>query len=201
VSGSIRVIGLGGSLRAESTSRTALEVALEEAGSSGAEVRLLWVRELNLPLYTPEHSIPHAAREFADEVYDCDAMIWSSPTYHGSVSGSFKNALDWLILLAEHEPPYLTNKPIGLITTAGGVQGLQAVNSMEFIARALRGWSVPLVMPVPQSWQSFDPDGHLKDEGVAGQLRKLGAEVVRAARQFQAEGTCDYAEDRKHPWT
>jgi NAD(P)H-dependent FMN reductase len=28
-------------------------------------------------------------------------MIWSSPTYHGSVSGSFKNALDWLILLAE----------------------------------------------------------------------------------------------------
>jgi hypothetical protein len=25
-------------------------------------------------------------------------------------------------------------------------------------------------------------------------LRKLGAEVVRAARQFQAHGTCDYAE-------
>jgi FMN reductase len=196
VARSLRVIGLGGSLRAESTSRTALEIALEGAGSSGAQVRLLWVRELSLPLYTAEHSIPDAAREFADEVHDCDAMIWSSPTYHGSVSGSFKNALDWLILLAEHEPPYLTNKPIGLITTAGGVQGLQAVNSMEFIARALRGWSVPLVMPVPQSWQSFDPDGHLKDEGVGGQLRKLGAEVVRAARQFQAEGTCDYAEDR-----
>jgi hypothetical protein len=24
----------------------------------------------------------------------------------------------------------------------------------------------------------------------------LGAEAVRAARQFQADGTCDYAEDR-----
>jgi hypothetical protein len=47
---------------------------------------------------------------------------------------------------------------------------------------------------VAQSWQSFDPDGHLKDEAVATQLRKLGAEVVRAARQFQASGTCDYAE-------
>jgi hypothetical protein len=65
---------------------------------------------------------------------------------------------------------------------------------MEFIARSLRGWSVPLVLPVAQSWQSFDPDGHLKDEAVATQLRKLGAEVVRAARQFQAHGTCDYAE-------
>ncbi len=120
-------------------------------------------------------------------------MIWSSPTYHGSISGSFKNALDWLILLAERDPPYLTNKPIGLVATAGGVQGLQAVNSMEFIVRALRGWAVPLVMPVAQSWESFDPDGRLTNEAVAAQLRALGAEVVRAARQFQAEGTCDYA--------
>jgi FMN reductase len=127
-------------------------------------------------------------------VYNADALIWSCPTYHGSVSGSFKNALDWLILLAENDPPYLSNKPIGLVTTAGGVQGLQAVNTMDFIARALRGWSVPLVLPVAQSWQSFDPDGHLKDEAIAAQLRRLGAEVVRAARQFQADGTCDYAE-------
>jgi FMN reductase len=114
-------------------------------------------------------------------------MIWSSPTYHGSISGSFKNALDWLILLAERDPPYLTNKPIELVATAGGVQGLQAVNSMGFIVRALRGWAVPLVMPVAQSWRSFDPDGRLTDEAVAAQLRALAAEVVRAARQFQAE--------------
>jgi FMN reductase len=109
-----------------------------------------------------------------------------------------KNALDWLILLAERDPPYLSNKPIGLITTAGGVQGLQAVNTMDFIARSLRGWSVPLVLPVSQSWQSFDPDGHLKDEAVAAQLHQLGAEVVRAGRQFQADGTCDYAEGRAY---
>jgi NAD(P)H-dependent FMN reductase len=30
-------------------------------------------------------------------------MIGSSPAYHGSVGGSFKNALDWLILLAEEK--------------------------------------------------------------------------------------------------
>jgi FMN reductase len=52
-----------------------------------------------------ERAIPAGAHQFADTVYSCDAMIWSSPTYHGSVSGSFKNALDWLILLAERAPP------------------------------------------------------------------------------------------------
>jgi FMN reductase len=191
----VRVVGLGGSLRAESTSRTALQAALDGTAASGADVELIWVRDLELPLYTAEHAPPSDALRLADAVYDGDALIWSTPTYHGSVSGSFKNALDWLILLGERDPPYLSNKPIGLITTAGGVQGLQAVNTMEFIARSLRGWSVPLVLPVAQSWQSFDPDGHLKDEAVAAQLRKLGAEVTRAARQFQADGTCDYAEN------
>jgi FMN reductase len=192
---SVRVVGLGGSLRDESTSRTALRIGLDGAAASGAEVELISIRDLDLPLYTAEHAPPPAAQRLADDVYGCDGLIWSSPTYHGSVSGSFKNALDWLILLAERDPPYLSNKPIGLVTTAGGVQGLQAVNTMEFIVRSLRGWSVPLVLPVAQSWQSFDPEGHLKDESVATQLRKLGAEVVRAARQFQASGTCDYADD------
>src|SRR5579863_8390150 len=195
----VRVAGLGGSLREESTSRTALEVALEGAAASGADTELIWIRDLELPLYTDEHAPPAAAHQLARTLYQADALIWSSPTYHGSVSGSFKNALDWLILLAENDPPYLSNKPIGLVTTAGGVQGLQAVNTMDFIARALRGWSVPLVMPVPQAWRSFDPDGQLADESVAAQLRALGAEVVRAARQFHAEGTCDYADDRQFP--
>jgi FMN reductase len=194
----VRVVGLGGSLRAESTSRAALQVALDGAAASGAVTQLIWVRDLDLPLYTAEHAIPAAAGQFAETVYGADAMIWSSPTYHGSVSGSLKNALDWLILLAERTPPYLSNKPIGLVSTAGGVQGLQAVNTMDFIARSLRGWSVPLVMPVPQSWRSFDPEGRLIDEAVGAQLRAVGAEVARAARQFQAGGTCDYAEDRPY---
>jgi FMN reductase len=192
----VRIVGLGGSLRAESTSRTALQTALDGAAASGADVRLIWLRDLGLPLYTAEHAPPPAALEFADAVHACDGMVWSSPTYQGSVSGAFKNAMDWLILLADRTPPYLSNKPIGLVATAGGVQGLQTVNAMDFIARSLRGWSVPLVMPVPQSWRSFDPDGRLTDESIAAQLRALGAEVARAARQFRAEGTCDYAEER-----
>ncbi|HSR86789.1 MAG TPA: NAD(P)H-dependent oxidoreductase [Streptosporangiaceae bacterium] len=191
----VRVVGLGGSLRHESTSRTALRTALDGVQAAGAQPRLIWIRDLDLPMYSPEHVVPPSARELAEMVYSSDALIWSSPTYHGSVSGSFKNALDWLILLAERDPPYLTNKPIGLVATAGGVQGLQSVNSMDFIARALRGWSVPLVLPVAQSWQTFDAGGRLIDDMVAGQLRELGAEVVRAARQFQAEGTCDYADN------
>jgi FMN reductase len=193
----VRVIGLGGSLREGSTSRSALQAALDGALDAGAQTRLMWTRDLDLPMYTAERPTPGSARRLADAVYGCDALIWSTPTYHGSVSGSFKNALDWLILLADRNPPYLTDKPVGLVATAGGTQGLQAINSMDFIARALRAWSVPLVLPVAEASWSFDPGGRLVDEMVRTQLRELGAEVVRAARQFQAEGTCDYADGRQ----
>jgi FMN reductase len=31
---------------------------------------------------------------------------------------------------------------IGLMSAAGGTQGLQAINTMEFAVRALRGWGL-----------------------------------------------------------
>ena len=120
---SVSVVGLGGSLREMSTSRTALQVALEGAADSGADVELIWVRDLRLPLYTDEHAPPSAAHQLAGTVYQADALIWSSPTYHGSVSGAFKNALDWLILLAENNPPYLANKPSAWSPLRAGCRG------------------------------------------------------------------------------
>jgi len=114
-------------------------------------------------------------------------MLWSSPLYHGTVSGAFKNALDWFQLLSEANPPYLTDKVVGLISTAGGTHGLQAVNTMEFAVRALRGWAVPLVLPIPQAWQAFK-DGRVADARVEEQLRALGRELARAAQLF-ATGT------------
>ena len=40
-----------------------------------------------------------------------------------------------------------------LTAAAGGVQGLQAVNTMEFVVRALRGWAMNLVMQTAQAWR------------------------------------------------
>jgi hypothetical protein len=65
---------------------------------------------------------------------------------------------------------------------------------MEFVVRALRGWGVPLVVPVARAWSVFDEDGDLHDEAVRNQRHSLGREVVRAATQFADEGYCDYGE-------
>jgi FMN reductase len=195
----LQIVGLGGSLAERSTSRAALGTALE--GAAGAEhgpaaTRLFDVREMDLPMYDPASTgTPDAAEALADAAREAHGMIWSSPLYHGTVSGAFKNALDWLQLLGRDDPPYLSNTVIGLVSVAGGVQGLQAVNTMEFAVRALRGWAVPLVVPVSRAYEAFDAEGRPTDPSVGKQLRGLGAEVVRAARQFTRSGTCDYVSE------
>ena len=138
----IKVIGLGGSLAASSSSLAALKIALAGAAQGGARTQLFDPRELDLPMYAPDAEAPASVRRLCEAVYEADGLLWSSPLYHGTISGVFKNALDWLELLGDRQPAYLTDKVVGLISTAGGTQGLQAVNTMEFIMRALRGWSV-----------------------------------------------------------
>jgi FMN reductase len=155
---------------------TALRVAAQAAEDEGARVRIFELHELDLPFYSPALEPPPAAVEFANAVYEADGLLLSSPMYHGTISGSFKNALDWLELLSRRDPPYLTGKVVGLISTAAGVQGLQAVNTLEYVVRSLRGWAVPLVIPISQR-QAF-ADGEIVDERVLQQLRALGHEVA-----------------------
>ena len=110
-------------------------------------------------------------------------------TPKGTISGAFKNALDWLHVLGGRKPPFLHHKVIGLISAAGGTQGLQAIKTMEFAVRALRGWAVPYVVPVAAAARIFDATGRIQDQAVELQLKTLGGEVVRVAERFTADET------------
>ena len=194
--GRIRVVGMGGSLAPVSASLVALKVALEGAATAGADTQLLDLHELDLPMFLPAAVPSESVARFCGVVYGAHGLLWSSPLYNGTVSGAFKNAIDWLHLLGDCRPPYLTDKIIGLISTAGGVNGLQAVNTMEFITRSLRAWAVPVVLPIPRAADVFGADGSVRDPRVADQLRSLGREVARAAHQMSVQGYCDWTDDR-----
>jgi FMN reductase len=176
----LKIVGLGGSLSQTSRSRAALATALAGAEDAGAETKLLDIRSLDLPLYDPDDQPTAATLAMVETLESADGLLWSSPLYQGSVAGSFKNALDWLHLPSGSV--YLTDKAIGLISVSGGTQGLQAINAMEFSVRALRGWAVPYVVPVPGV--AFDENDEVRDEGVQRQLKMLGSEVVRLAAHF-----------------
>lgn len=140
------------------------------------------VADLDVALYAPGRLVPPAIEALCEAVARSSAMIWSSPLYHGSVSGSFKNAIDWLQVLYDRGAPYLDGKVIGLIGTAAGVHALQAINTMEFMVRALRGLALPGVVPILRAGHVFGADGAIAEPSVAAQLDALGRAVVTGTR-------------------
>lgn len=174
------IIGIGGALTGGRSSLTALRLALSAADQAGATTDLLDIQALALPLFAPDASDHAGVRYLVSAVKAADGLIWSSPLYHGTISGAFKNALDWLELLRDGEEPYLSHKVVGLIATAGGTQALQAINTMEYCARALRGWVAPLTVPIDRAGQVVVA-GEILDPIIAERLQLLGQEVARAA--------------------
>lgn len=180
------IVGFGGTTSESSATLSALVRVLGAAGAQGATTELLPIHTLDIPMYAWGRAPTPDVQRMSEAFRNADAIVWASPLYHGTISGLFKNAIDWLEILADRDPPYLTDKPIGLIGVSAGVQSLQAITAMEQIARALRGWAIPLVVPVHRAPEVFEKDGAVKDARVDKQLAALGAELVRAATLFAA---------------
>ncbi len=185
------VVGIGGTLRDGSTGLRALEVALRASEEAGATTELLNLRELALPMYEPGKPLEEYGENverLVEAMRGADAMLWSTASYHGTLAGVTKNALDFTQFMARDERPYLQDKVVGLIATAGG--GMAAVNSINAlvnVVHALRGVAAPLSVPVTQSWKAFDKEGNIRDEEVAGRLGSLGRLVVEMAAKLGAD--------------
>ena len=91
------MVGLGGTLRAGSTTVRALRYCLEAVEQQGGRTKLYAGPEIDLPMYAPHEleRTPKAA-ELVRALRDADAVIVASPGYHGAVSGLVKNALDYI---------------------------------------------------------------------------------------------------------
>ena len=139
-----KVLGVGSSLREGSSSTTALTITLDFAKKQGAETRLLDLREIKLPLYDPtENRINSEIQKVNDDVQWSDALVLSTPDYHGSMSGAMKNFLDYF--WAE-----FAGKTFGYICSSHE-KGLTAMDQMRTVVRQCYGWSLPYGVSVSDS--------------------------------------------------
>jgi len=116
------------------------------------------------------------------EVRAADAYILCSPTYHGTVSGPVKNALDALDLLGDGDPPYFGGRVVGLMALGGGAANV--LNALHHAARALGGLSAPTAVVVPN--RVVDPvSGEIRDEAVRRRLDLMVHEVLDLTRRLR----------------
>jgi FMN reductase len=182
----MRVVGIGGTLRAGSTSERLARAVLDRCAAAGASTRMFDGAHLAaLPHFNPEAAERSAAEiDLAEAVRACDALVIASPGYHGGVSGLVKNAIDLLEDLRGDPRPYFSDRAVGLIVTAAGWQaGGVTLSALRGITHAMRGWPTPLGIAVNTVEQRpFGADTTLTDPAIAA----LVSEMARQITSFRA---------------
>ncbi len=177
----VKIVGIAGSLRPNSHTHQALNLAAQRVEAIGASVEVLDLRTMNLPFCNGGDEYPGYpdVERLQDAVKQADGLILATPEYHGSVSGVLKNALD--LMSFEH----LSDKVAGLISVLGGQSNSNALNDLRLIVRWVHGWVIPEQIAVGQAWKAFSPEGKLLDEKLAQRYDQFAQSLVENTRKLR----------------
>ncbi|WP_017654113.1 NADPH-dependent FMN reductase [Fortiea contorta] len=177
----VKIVGIGGSLRANSYTQIALQIAAQRVRALGAEVEILDLRQLQLPFCDggKDYSQYPDVQLLRDTVSRADGLILATPEYHGGVSGVLKNALD-LMTFTE-----LSDKVTGLISVLGGQSNSNALNDLRLIVRWVHGWVIPEQIAVGQAYSAFSPEGKLLDEKLSQRFDQFAQSLVDNTRKLR----------------
>lgn len=181
----VKIVGLNGSLRPNSYSALALKQAIVRLEALGVEVEELDIRTMNLPFCNggDDYSDYPDVERLQAAFKAADGMILVTPEYHGSVSGSLKNALD--LMSFEH----LDGKVAGCISVLGGQSNNNALNHLRLILRWVHAWVIPEQIAIGQGWNAFEADGKLKDEKLAQRFDRFAESLADNTRKLRGTRT------------
>src|SRR5690349_1542260 len=179
----LKVLGVAGSMRDGSYSKKALNLALESAKRHGAQVQLLELAKVDIPIYSPSSTVPAKVDE---NVAWADAFILASPDYHGSMSGALKNFLDYFY-------EEFSGKLFGYVV-ASHEKGLTVMDQMRTAVRQCYGWSLPYGVSTHGADDFDATTGAITNARLANRLRMLGRDVVVYGRVLREQFERDVAE-------
>lgn len=192
VSRSPRLLAISGSAREGSINRQLVDVAAAKARALGAEVTVVDLRSLALPVFDADliaaQGLPAGALALRDLFAAHDGLLLSSPEYNALPTPLFINAFDWLsVVQAQGEVPSGTGatagKPVGLMAASpgalGGIRALPIVRT--YLSTNFAMLVVPEQLGLPTADQHLGQPGALKTPALDHTLDKIVAAVVKQA--------------------
>ena len=167
----IRLLGVCGSVRANSYSSQLAAIVLTVAREHRAETRMLELGAIDLPTYNPDkEDMDHEGLRTATEAVNwADAFLLASPDYHGSMSGAMKNFLDFYW-------SEFAGKLFGY-ACASHEKGLTVMEQMRTSVRQCYGWSLPYGVSV-HGEKDFDSAGKILNTQLARRAQLLARDLV-----------------------
>src|SRR5678809_1148383 len=110
----IRILGISGSLRANSSASAVLNIV---ASLVPEQVEFtIYTGLAEIPAFNDSNEIPETVEAFIKLLSEADGVFFVIPEYAFGVPGALKNALDWTVSSSTAFP----DKPVALITAATG---------------------------------------------------------------------------------
>lgn len=188
-----RVLAFGGSLRRDSYNHALAAVAAEAALGAGAEVTLVALRDLPMPVLDQdiekELGLPENAKRFKALMKAHDALLVASPENNGTIGAALKNALDWASRQEAGEEPLacFKGKVCGLLAASpGALGGLRGLVTVRAMLSSMQVIVVPEQVTIAKANEAFDEHGKLKDAKQAAQVERLATRVVEITRKLKA---------------
>ncbi|MET0555863.1 MAG: NADPH-dependent FMN reductase [Vicinamibacteria bacterium] len=174
----MRVLGLSGSLRGDSSNHALLRAIPQAAPDCAVEV---YDGIAVLPHFSPDRDVEPAPADVArlrSLVREADALVVSSPEYAHGMPGSLKNALDWLVSGVE-----IVGKPT-LVWSASPSGALHAHPQLVEVLRTMSAdVLVEAALQVTGARRAFDADGRLVDRDLE---RTLAESLARLRDRLAA---------------
>jgi chromate reductase len=191
----MRVLGIVGSLRADSHNRRLLRAAADELPPDTELVPFEALKAVEPFDETDEHETGGGmpgADALISAIRAADAVLFVTPEYNGSIPGVLKNAVDW----ASRPTPAtsaLANKPVAVIGASTSMFGAVWAQAELRKALGLAGARVlDQELAVPTAHEAFKDDGRLARGATRRRLREILAQLVIEADRA---GAADKAPD------
>lgn len=174
------IIGIAGSLRRGSYTQIILRSILEKISKNGLTAEELSLESLNLPFFLSreDNQSDKSVHLFKEKISLSSGIILATPEYHGSMSGSLKNALDFL------DEDSLSGKLVGIAAVLGGNYGGTSIEHLKTVVHKLKGYVVPHDLIIPRSSLIFGPEGDVTPE-VEKRLNAFADHFSKALIKFR----------------
>ncbi|NID14510.1 arsenical resistance protein ArsH [Luteibacter yeojuensis] len=186
-----RILILYGSLRPQSFSRKLALEAERVLRHMGAETRVFDPHQL--PLLDSVPSSHPEVQRLRDWSTWSEGQVWVSPERHGTLTGVFKNQIDWLPLEDGSVRP-TQGRTLAVMQVSGGSQSFNVVNALRVLGRWMRMVTIPNQSSVAKAWQEFDDQGRMKPSAFYDRVVDVMEELMKFT--LMVRGRSDYLVSR-----
>lgn len=189
--GAMKLLLFAGSTRQKSFNRQLARAAAGMATQAGADVTLLELSDLDIPMYNADQEArgtPPDVMRLKAIMEAHPAWIICSPEYNGSYTSLLKNTLDWASSPVKGDPVWgdgkkpFTGKVVGLLSASpGGLGGLRSLSHLNPLLMALQCWVCPQQFALAKAGEAFDAQGSLQGEASRNGVQAVVSQVLWAA--------------------